>query len=585
MLKNYTLCRSLNEKMNTDEMFRCLVTNQFIPDFNYTQIKLSFQTVFYQSTSTYCCCECGFVNEFLDYMTTAGIRNKGIYNNILQSIKDGKCPHVDAADPKYIRETSVNGIHLAAVVGTEESIKDYLNNYTETYSALFQLTPYRLAILKENTETITLFQKYISNFAYWQKFLFVNPSFIIDHAGGSLVSAWKTKTHKYAVKIVETSEPEFCVEKRNAKLLKAMLIPRHRYSNINKAFDLAFEYNLNDMQDDLIEYIRGISGMDQTEGVFECAVSAILYNQPEKLHLITDAVKRILSEKNKERLAVISTVLDRTKCTEILSRTFEFHSSNTISLEDILSLICEHNHSHHTELNTIIQAAFNIQESINIPDSIGRTPLHVCIGHQRPLNPTEVKVLLELGADIDHLDNEGNTTVLHMLSRRFYSKRLFKRYYTTNFRRVLNLLLYENPSKVRNSDAVKLAIELDEHLEKSTTFRKPLGEFIMDGKEHSFFGLDHKEAYALNFMGPLLIECGFPVSRVVLEEALERCLHNAEHTFLRHCLFTTQSLQNVCRDVLRNHFAGRKIHMIVNSWDLPKKIKEFILLENELSHV
>ena len=86
-------------------------------------------------------------------------------------------------------------------------------------------------------------------------------------------------------------------------------------------------------------------------------------------------------------------------------------------------------------------------------------------------------------------------------------------------------------------------------------------------------------SFALNFIGPFLLECGFPVTRAVLLESLERPLQPAEHGFIKDFLDCPMSLKSCCRNALRNYFKGKDIHSVMNTAGCPEKLKEFVLLE------
>ena len=51
----------------------------------------------------YCCCECGFEHECLGYISEMGEINETIFAKIVQSVVDGKCPHVNAETMEYTR--------------------------------------------------------------------------------------------------------------------------------------------------------------------------------------------------------------------------------------------------------------------------------------------------------------------------------------------------------------------------------------------------------------------------------------------------------------------------------------------------
>ena len=98
----------------------------------------------------------------------------------------------------------------------------------------------------------------------------------------------------------------------------------------------------------------------------------------------------------------------------------------------------------------------------------------------------------------------------------------------------------------------------------------------MDADEHFLFsGKD----FALNFILPLFIECGFPLKRnlidSILHEGMIDKLHPAETKYLMKSLECPRSLQLCCRDSLRRHFKNRQIHRYVSISNAPNKIKNF----------
>ena len=108
-----------------------------------------------------------------------------------------------------------------------------------------------------------------------------------------------------------------------------------------------------------------------------------------------------------------------------------------------------------------------------------------------------------------------------------------------------------------------------------------IGEFVHDGKEHSLFGTPNSSAYALNYLGPLMIECGFPYERNKLLTILEEPLHEAELEYFRQCLTTPRPLKLRCRDVLRTYFKKQSLHQFVDAANLPTRLKDFLLLKTE----
>ena len=123
-----------------------------------------------------------------------------------------------------------------------------------------------------------------------------------------------------------------------------------------------------------------------------------------------------------------------------------------------------------------------------------------------------------------------------------------------DLREVLAILLYENPDVELHKSAVEDGIKMDEFFKKNVRSQKfkISGTYTMDCHEHSLFAAE--DGYALNFIAPLLIECGFIYTQSVLAAALEKQLDSAELDYFRHYLNNPRSLQISCRDVLRKHF-------------------------------
>ena len=110
------------------------------------------------------------------------------------------------------------------------------------------------------------------------------------------------------------------------------------------------------------------------------------------------------------------------------------------------------------------------------------------------------------------------------------------------------------------------------------------GESVMDAKEHCLF---NGETFALNFILPLFIECGFPLNRnlidsILLHEDVKGQLHPAETEYLIKSLECPRSLQLCCRDSLRRHFKNGQIHRYMSISNSPTKIQDFVLLKTVL---
>ena len=128
------------------------------------------------------------------------------------------------------------------------------------------------------------------------------------------------------------------------------------------------------------------------------------------------------------------------------------------------------------------------------------------------------------------------------------------------------------------------ALELDKILGQrySRTEIWAPGYYQMDNRWHSFCGHNAEDTYALNFILPVFIECGLPVTQQELLGVQQGNLHQLEYKYLKRCMEVPRPLSTLCRQTLRNHLKGRKIHDYVMVVRLPKSLKDFILLKHVL---
>lgn len=539
--------------MDVQEVFKCLTSNKFLPGFDY-QTKFSFQTLFYHDRYSYCCCECAFEHEYLDYVLEAGDIVESVYRKTLESILKGKCPHVDNVDQSYLRETSISATHIAAALGTIETIRDYIEDFPQLTGGVFSLTPFQLAILRQNPRIVQLMLcRGVTSLLY----LHVTDEIMYCH-----------RTNGFSTNIVKelVSPPVYCAKKRNELLLRSILNTNASYTDVHKALEFILEHNIKGMEQDLISYIRS----QYHHMLCDCMVSAVVYDRP-------DILKKLLNSCDSPRirhLTEICRVIKRQKCADML-RSYEPLSEFIKPYIRLTGLNLLHQNFIDFSHNILpdLKATNFAENWINEKYVRDKTRLH----HSVSLRPEEVKVLLELGADVDSVDDCGYTPLMHLVSQRSHdtvqSAHLVR--YT------VGLLLQENPSLALNKNLVELAIERDEENIKPLPFRQNrCGEYIMDAKEHSLIDISHPVDQSLIFLGPLLIESGFPVSRDVLHNALEKNLHRVEKAYIRKCLHMPRSLKLMCRDKIRKHFHRHHLNHFVNIADLPNLMKDFILLKD-----
>ena len=215
----------------------------------------------------------------------------------------------------------------------------------------------------------------------------------------------------------------------------------------------------------------------------------------------------------------------------------------------------------------------NLYDLLNTSESVGPVIPIVLMTH----TGTQLgSILQDLGTDVNSVFANGDTLLAHMLLRGRNTRR---------YRETIEALIYENPDLERHTNVVGLGIDGDyRHVSDALNMSYEMdmdGRYTMDNQLHGLFGHDGTN-YALNFLGPLFIESGFPFTRDELVQRLDKPLHPTEYEFLIKCLETPRSLKLRCRDVLRRHFKGRKLHTFTEVPYIPKTVKDFILLKHVL---
>ena len=125
---------------NTSTLFRTLVLvdADFEEEFrdkldNYysNSYTFSFETVFYRTPYSYCCCPCvpgpcAYQHEYFDYLSEKDeVENRlhrhvddAMFERIEQNIADGKCPHTNGVEAKYLTTSTVYTDHVLAIPGS-----------------------------------------------------------------------------------------------------------------------------------------------------------------------------------------------------------------------------------------------------------------------------------------------------------------------------------------------------------------------------------------------------------------------------------------------------------------------------------
>ena len=585
--------------MDIRSELRELVSGRYMPNFDYIRRHYAFDTVFERTMYSYCCCECGFQHECLDYISENGEVDEEVFSKIVQCVEDGKCPHVNESAEEFVRETGINAIHIAAATGTTEAVKGTTAPNLKTN--LYRVEPHVSALLKNKPQCVDIYFDLFESYAVD----FPRDCLWGDHdIGFFMLYAYRSSECEAKIKIKRLSLIEFCVKKRSTELLKSILrtgIVGH--PAMHNAYELAFKQHLTDIQDILIKYDNSrcaslIPGDMKHLNHPQLAIPAILCDQPPVLDTLRNVVARRYRRPGQSRntfaikLQQICLALKRRECLDILwKRKFpektDDNLSTQIKVNRLLDLFTFHKEFRHEilasfkeipDLASVINTPFN-EESSSSRDMVSWLHSYFVsnddTGPDCSLDPEVIKALLQLGVNINATDTYGKSPLICFLEMECW-------WCHDLARECLEVLIYENPSFSLNAAAVSLGLQQDEFT-CSWNWCIKTGHFLMDVKEHSHFGHDGSRDYALNFTAPLLIECGFPVTRDTLQQALDKkALAEVELSYIQTCFDVPRSLTLRCRDALRTYFKGKTLHKFIETLVIPKSIKDFVLLKSEL---
>ena len=566
----------INIKMymhNETEVFRRMVLNpDKMTDIHY-DCSFSFETVFYRTSYSYCCCPCAYQHEYFDYLSDKDELDEqeerhideAMFERIVQNIADGRCPHANTVEPKYLTTSTVYTDHILAVSGSKKSLKRVTGRVCKNLSRIFHLHPYVNLVLKNSCQVFELL-KDLEDYEIMQCMYPIRS---------------KVNHNTCIVHLERLSLLECCARKGTIKGFQYLKMPLrpHIFSsnNVSSVFDLAFKYELKAFLDSLIvngfkTYVhqgRRIHTKNLENRKLErliCAEAAIVYNHPKILDgLISHRFAKEISQMEINKLVFICLALQRAECRKVLFKHGfpEYESLAEIDQQNELFHILLHYSGCREEIVSIIKRYNKIcLPLIDIYANDYQVHLNCLLNQKchRCINRVEFIQLVTLREDID-------LTKLKMQCFR------------DEYRELVELCLFSNFSNLDSLVDQTVGIYLESHVTG-----KIGGKYIMDAKEHFLFSTEN---FALNFILPLFIECGFPLKRNLIDtilhkEEVSEKLHPAETEYLVQFLECPRSLQLCCRDSLRRHFKNRQIHQFVSISNVPNKIKDFILLKTVL---
>ena len=141
--------------MDKSKLFLKMVPN---PDFYCKSMAFSFETVFYRTSYSYCCCPCAYQHEYFDYLSDKDEIDEqkkrhideAMFERIVQNIADGRCPHADSVKPKYLASSTVYTKHILAVSGSRKDFERVSLWHPYELSSIFKLHPFVNLVLKNS---------------------------------------------------------------------------------------------------------------------------------------------------------------------------------------------------------------------------------------------------------------------------------------------------------------------------------------------------------------------------------------------------------------------------------------------------
>ena len=555
-----------------DELkFRNLVKNQFMENVDYAQEVYSFLTVFYGTSSTYCCCSCAHYHEYLEYISDTGKVDENMYENIVKSLANGRCPHAETVPEYQLVPTSITALHIAAAVGTERAVKENIDKCLPSSRhildcGIFELYPFDTAVLKKQINICNLVVD------YWHSHESTYNSYLS-------ISTVNSRTLHFK----EGTRLELCVRQRNNQLLQAMatdpgfgdddmrnieriLSPNCTWTpGLVPALLFTLKNNLVTLQHSIVHYMQLLdkNTLLSIERKNDCLLSVLMYNNENLLKQMLDVLD--LNDRNGNTfISKCCMVLQkRGECKNLLHHHGVIRHVSMSSEEyvnTIFTLFCMFYNDFKDELYSLLETAAGIQQGFVRVALLKQIPSfrQYMYGHGNCIVKL-ARTIIEIG-NSESLISDAEIIVPQLqVMLRDYSN------YGMSNRVAIELLVAEN---VEFENEIEYEHEV--HLHEFESY-----DFITDVREHGMYGHDG-ENLALNYVYPFLLECGYKIPRRKLHDVLYEKSNteseSIEVAYIINYLETPRSLQTCCRDTLRNHFRGRYIHRFVEVSGCPQKI-------------
>ena len=293
------------------EVLRKLATNCHIEKFNYGT-QYTFQTVHHKSTYSYCMCKCGLENEFIGYIAEDGSIDEDIFENIVQSIVDGKCPHVTSKVSKeWIHRTSVSAAHIAVASGTKLKIGTVVRlEFMSSFKGqgIFNPELYAIALLKKKFDLVSYYYKIYMKYFKWKD--------------NSVVLFYKKLENRPDSVIIQVVPRTIAfVQTGDQNLLEYLLKPKHyswgsiglESSHVEEALQYTWKHKLFYAYETLLTSENLVDCPGYGKYIVKHLRALTMYDQ-------ADALADFLNYKPPEHFLLLPCyVLDRPKCKRVLS--------------------------------------------------------------------------------------------------------------------------------------------------------------------------------------------------------------------------------------------------------------------------
>ena len=297
--------------MEIREILRKLITHEHMPQYDYQNSTFAFKTVFYRGTFSYCICECGIVHEYVDYVSETGNISEDLFEKVVDCITNGQCQHVANAPPEYVQEARVHALHIvAAVPGFSKEIGIYMEHCfwyvgrkgRSFISSLLNLTPFKIAILKDNLGCIA--SKTIN---------------------GCLPMLAISGRENEKVHFRTVSFDVLCVEKNYSKILKNLLDNCcYGLYEIDSTLEAALKHNMTQIAESIVDKRDWF--MKETTGencIIKCCKLAIRFDKPNYLRkllkYLSDKPRKFESKHNLVDCMAYANAFKRWECKTALT--------------------------------------------------------------------------------------------------------------------------------------------------------------------------------------------------------------------------------------------------------------------------